>query len=319
MIPVGLFGGGPFTFTVVTATTLADSALWLGAASSGSSIIVAGYNGLNGRINRSTNNGQTWSTITPPTNIINGSVAFGNGAYVVAGPAANPSGVSGNVQVSTDNGLTFSAVLATTGTGNAAQSVIFDGTRFLLIEQAGASDKIAFSTNGTTWSQTAALTPQVGGNGRLAFTGTTYIIQGAAVGSTTSGICTSNPTVGTNWTTTTAPATALEFTIAGNGVFMCGGANTATYYTSANGSTWTTRTLPATTTGTPGFANGFFWFKAVTTNVIWFSADGVNWTSTGLGNASPGRTRTWFGNEITLLQIGTTTADGVTNAGSYTT
>lgn len=320
MIPVGLLNaGGEFTVAGFTTFTLTNSAIVYDVEKGSTNYVATGYSGTlsspTNQVNRSSD-GITWTLTTMPFTTAWGSIAYGNGTFVACSRPGNSSaGVNG--AYSTDDGVTWTSVAIASGGG--AESVIWDGTRFLAIEQNGANDKVCFSTNGTSWSRTANLSQQVGSGAQLAFLGTTYILLGWQVGSTTAGVCTSDPTSAANWSNATAPSTSLAYALGGLGVFVTGQANSATYYTSTNGTTWTTRTLPATATGVIGLANGFYWFKAVTTNTVYYSTDGINWTSTGFSAANPGRTYAWGGNAVNLVQLGTTTSDSTTNSGSYST
>ncbi|CAB4149626.1 hypothetical protein UFOVP545_13 [uncultured Caudovirales phage] len=317
MIPVGLLNaGGVFTVSSFVSFNMANNNIWSGMATSGSSIVAVGYSGSNGYINRSTDNGQNWTNITPSLNIVLGSVAYANGVYVVAGDYGNSTS-NGQLMVSSDNGLTFTTVTISGAGSPDIRSVMWDGTKFLAVLNGGAgSNAILSSTNGTSWTQSGAIATL---GSRLSKNGTIFVaITPTGSGSpSTQAICTSDPTVNTNWTTFSYPSNIADYNLAGNGIFVTGKINDVSYLTSTNGTAWTSRTLPATPTGVLGFANGFFWFKAVTTNIVYYSIDGINWTSTGAAAAQPPRTRVWFGNEITLLQTGTTLGDLGQFPGSY--
>ena len=318
MIPVGLLNaGGVFSASSFNSMSMGSS-IWNGIATSGSSIVAVGRAGSTiASISRSTNNGQTWSTITPSLAVGLGSVAYGAGYYIAAGDYDN-SGSNGALMGSSDNGLTFTTQTLIPSSTIDIRSVIWDGSRFLAAAVGGGNARFVLSSsNGTTWTQSTDINNGNFGS-RILQNGTTFLAMGDTGGSPSNHmVCTSDPTVNTNWSSFSFPGSGTQYTATGLGLFLAGNRNSATYYTSTSGTSWTTRTLPATATGGLGFANGFFWFKAVTTNVVYYSIDGINWTSTGLSAAEPGRTRIWFGNEITLLQAGSTTADGATTSGSY--
>ena len=123
---------------------------------------------------------------------------------------------------------------------------IWDGTRFLFPTNNTGATGLFFSTNidATTWSSI-----DVGSGGFfIAFDGSsTYIVGNAAQG-TSGRICTSDPTVATNWTSITFPSNGIWIDAAyGNGIWVAIRAGVGDYATSTNGTTWTARTLPSST------------------------------------------------------------------------
>lgn len=317
MIPVGLLNaGGVFSPGAFNNTTLATSAEWFGLANSGQTIVASGRVTPNSAINRSTNGGSTWASITASTSKVLSFIAYGNSRYVVSHLGGSVGGSSNLIGYSTNDGATFTETAA--AASGSVMSVIHDGTRFIgFLYTNSTTRSMTYSTDAVTWTQTANISMSLGNQIRLAQLGTTYVLLPLVNATSVGAICTSDPTVNTNWTSMTAPSQSLTFCVAGNSLFVAGAGDSATYWTSANGSTWTSRTLPATSIGYIGFANEYFWFKAVTTNVVYYSLDGINWTSTGLNTAQPGKALAWNGNGVTLVQVGQTTGGSATNLGSY--
>jgi hypothetical protein len=317
MIPVGLLNaGGVFSPGAFNNTTLATSAEWFGLANSGQTIVASGRATPNSAINRSTNGGSTWASITASTSKVLGNIAYGNSRYVVSHLGNAAGGSSNLIGYSTNDGATFTETAG--AASGSVMSVIHDGTRFIGYHYTNTTTRaITYSTDAVTWTQSSNLSSNYGNQIKVAQSGTTYVLVPIRNATTTGAICTSDPTVAANWSSMTAPNNNLDYVITGNSLFLVGVGDSATYWTSANGSTWTSRTLPATPTGYIGFANEYFWFKAVTTNVVYYSLDGINWTSTGLNTAQPGKSLAWNGNGSTLIQVGQTTGGSATNLGSF--
>lgn len=317
MIPVGLLNaGGVFAPSAFNNTTLSTSANWLGIANSGSTFVASAGQVPNSALSRSTNGGATWTSVTASNTKQLASITYGNSRFVASFYGNTSGGASSVISLSTNDGVSFSDQTAS-ATGN-VMSVIYDGTRFLGYNYVSSTDRrITSSTDGVTWTQSGIIGQNVGSQARLTQLGTTFIVLPMFNSTSVGSICTSDPTVNTNWSSMTAPIQTLNFCVSGNSLFIAGAGDSATYYTSANGSTWTSRTLPATSTGYIGFANEYFWFKAVTTNVVYYSLDGINWTSTGLNTAQPGKSLAWNGNGVTLIQVGQTSGGSATNLGSY--
>jgi hypothetical protein len=121
--------------------THAGTSLGAGDVTFGNNTFVAV--GSSGSIERSTDNGTNWASVTSGTNKNLFGVTFGNNTFVAVGE-------DGNILRSTDNGSSWdNATISIDLTGNRLRGVTFGNNRFV---GAGDNGKIVRSTdNGTNW------------------------------------------------------------------------------------------------------------------------------------------------------------------------
>ena len=231
------------------------------------------------------NDGISWTAGTLPSNTGISAAAYnGTTLLIVSGYFSSVS----DAAWTTTNGTTWTARDTGTASANRHTSAIWDGTRFLVTGTNGSAN-LRHSTDGATWAEINIS----GDMNDVAFNGTsTYIAQThLATTGTKSGayICTSNPTVATNWSSFTFPSSQRwSRTIFGNGVWIAFANNSTSYATSNNGTTWTARSLAtgeefgdssngASNRNKPLFHEGLFyyWSKGLK---LFSSFDGITWT-----------------------------------------
>jgi len=298
-------GAPPTTWTAVTQNALIQN---IGGITYGNNRFIA-FSGANMAWSQ---NGETWTAVNSLFNIfgfdnIQG-ITYGNDRFVAVGG-------SGIMAWST-NGTTWTAVTAGTGTiditdpgnstfgANSIRGITYGNDRFVAVGQQG---RMAWSTNGETWT---AVTGGTGtGSGNLADPGNSTFganqINGIAFGNGTF-VAVGNSgrmawsTDGVTWTAVTAAdntfnvlnSNAIRGITYGNGRFVAIGQHGRMAW-STNGTTWTAVT-PGTGTATitdPGnstfgqngingitYGNGRFVAAGDNGRMAW-SEDGENWTA----------------------------------------
>lgn len=248
------------------------------AASDSINWIATGSSDTTRTINRSIDDGITWSNagITGDFNGIGEGVAYGNGKWVAVG--SNFPQDSNTIKVSTD-GLTWTNATGTlfTSSGN---SVAYNGSLWIAVGSGG--NTILKSTNGTSWSPVSS--GQFSSYGKKVFwDGSRWI----ALGNGPSSILIS--TDGNTWSSTgvTGQFSNYGWGIDYNGSkYIAAGWNTTNtnpILSSTDCLTWTPVTLPATpfNIGSSVLWDGTHWFATSTiggTYRIVSSTDGVTWT-----------------------------------------
>jgi hypothetical protein len=162
-------------------------------------------------IYRSTDNGETWTSV-PPIGYWSGKT-FGNGTFVIVG--------YDQIAYSTTDGLTWNSI---SFPGSFWNGVTFGNGTFVAV----GNNQIAYSTNGYTWTVNNYFSNDFKdvafGNGTFV----TFATNNSIARSTTNGH---------TWTIT--PDYNFFYTITfGNGIFILGGYN-ITAYSNDNGQTWT--------------------------------------------------------------------------------
>lgn len=261
-------------------------------------------------------NGETWSYVAAPLGDAQ-SIAQ-NGSIIVM--------ASGQNFFSSTDGITWTQRTGTTA--GEIHRMFWDGSRFLATSwyTAQSSPTIYFSSAGTTWSGLSpfgsgltnvyCIALQHNGSG-------TYIATRS--GSTTAArICTSDPTVASNWSAITMPSTGVWAGLAfGNSTWVATRAGSTAYGTSTNGTTWTARTLPSnfseSTANLPKitFANGKFYYYYQ--DFVYSSADGITWEAESINGNTLDMVGSWIYDGSKLRGFGgdTITAAGGSNADRF--
>ena len=215
---------------------------------------------------------------------------------------------------------TFSATYPTISPNTGWIKIAYGNSVFVVTSQ-GPNTNAAYSSDGTTWSNSSTANGNWYG---LAFGAGTFVTvsQGLGGTGTTNAATTTN---GVTWTTRTLPSTQMWNAVAfGNSTFVAisnapsNVAGTAAA-TSADGITWTARTFPVSS-GFPAiaFGNGVFVAQSGNwlSNLIYTSTDGITWTPRPQANpVNPYPIDLSFGNGIFVAtgSYGTlyTSLDGV--------
>ena len=301
---------GAFTFTGLAngAYTLTPSMTGYTFTPASQSVTVAGANvtGVAFTDTASTPAGMTW---TPRDSGIYttglGSIAYGNGTYVVTGGGSSSSSVYPPVLLTSPDGITWtnraSALAGFTSTGDfdLARVAFGNGTFVVAGTSYQSSNFVPFlltSPDGMTWTQ-VPVSFQPSPNlaiGFVSFVDGQFILstQYALSGTTNvDGTLLMTSPNGTTWTTRDAgfgsasTGPLLNSVAFGNGILVAAGNTLTTAYTSVStdgGTTWTAHTLgPITTTDNVKvlFANSQFIQLGSLGSSLATSPDGVTWTS----------------------------------------
>lgn len=201
---------------------------------------------------RSTNNGLSWSLVASPLAGSWYGVAFGNGVFVMVGK--NTFGF-GSQALSTDNGLTWTTVASPLSIGYSWYSAAFGNNTFVMVDN-GTGYQARSTNNGVTWTIAATTIP--GSWQGVAFGNSVFVI----VGNNVQGRSTND---GVTWTSVASPLSGNWQGVAfGNGVFIMGSKNTVGAGSIArstdNGLTWSIVSTPISDSnwGSITFANNVF-------------------------------------------------------------
>ncbi len=216
--------------------------------------------------------GSSWAQASAPFTIPSGSIAFGNGTFVIAGDGSSPYLTTGTVATSTD-GINWTATDTSITPG--FQGIAFGNGLFVTRTRFGGTHvTMAYSADGINWSTSQILNYH-----------TNLISYGPYFGGgqfiyhdSTNRIPYSN---GTTWTPNTRSVSALSVMIYGNGTFINTGTSTNQVSYSSDGINWSSSTLPVSgnwSTMTAG--DGIFVGIAYGTNQAAYSTDGgATWNS----------------------------------------
>ena len=253
--------------------------------------------------------GQTWQT--------QGSLGTPASAWtsVVYGPSAGRwvavmSGTGSGSAYSTD-GITWLTGTTTLGTGTWA--LCFGANKFLAV--CTASQTVATSTDGNTWTLTALALPSASTWASVAW-GSIGIFVAIAAGGTIA----ASSTDGITWVARTLPASAAWTSVTwGNGRFVAIASGGATAAYSLDGISWYASSLPTATTWTSvGYGQGHFMAVASGTSSAATSPDGLTWTPRIIAASATWKAVT-FGNP-TMVPTWCTVSNGssttTTNSGA---
>lgn len=221
---------------------------------------VAVDNGRN--VYQSTNSGGSWSfsTNTLYLHTVNGTVAAGNGLFVICIP-----GISTNdVLYSTDNGANWTS--ATSGAGGVAKTLWFAGGVFFIV---GLNGLLYTSTNGISWTNRSIVTTDD-------FYGVAYGAGKWVIGTNQNFVYTATSLASWTQHATPAPIAVIAY---GNGLFV--GTDGADFYKSSNGSTWTLGYAAGDSLNPSiAFFDGAFWATRSGSSAyeVIVSTDAVTWT-----------------------------------------
>lgn len=214
---------------------------------------------------------------------------------------------------------TFSATYPTISPNTGWIKIAYGNSVFVVTSQ-GPNTNAAYSSDGTTWSNSSTANGNWYG---LAFGAGTFVTvsQGLGGTGTTNAATTTN---GVTWTTRTLPSTQMWNAVAfGNSTFVAisnapsNVAGTAAA-TSADGITWTARTLPSSAMWYAiTYGNGVF-VALSKGSAAATSPDGITWTARTFP-VSSGFPAIAFGNGVFVAQSGNwlsnliyTSTDGIT-------
>ncbi len=296
-------------------TSTLTSGTWTSVVHDGTKFVAVGYTGSAGIYATSTN-GTSWTNSTLPT--VNStfeytSVAYNGTNQYVAIIGGN--GGTRNIAFSSD-ATSWTGQLNALSANGFWKEVIWAGDRYVAIR--GDSASVNYSTNGTTWTNSAV----TGGSSEISaaaygtISGVNYIVTvaGYSTGSQSSSYSTNGAVT---WTSANSlPSSDIWADVAfGNGRFVtvAGGtvATTTKAAFSTNGTTWTAATLPGAAARWHRIVFGGSGFTAFAYNSdrTAYSVDGNTWVE-GPAQAA---TRNWNtaaygGTKLVSLATGTTIA-----------
>lgn len=218
------------------------------------------------------NDGITWNAGTYPSAMTPRAAAGNNSSVVLMGNNAST--------FYTTNGTTWTSF--ETGTSSIRVEGIWDGTRYIFVDNLGVLLVSSIGTSGT-WTSFQTGT----GSSAIGFDGvSTYISTSGATFSFNIVRNNTDITDSNAWSTVSLPSTGYWTSIKHNGsIWVAARAGSTAYATSTNGLTWTARTLTgamssSTTSGIRPkmgiFKNKFYY--STQGGVVYESQDGINWT-----------------------------------------
>ena len=170
---LGLIKNSPGTFNTFSAITMASSApsteSWSSIAEGENGVAVAISNGTTGnRFARTTNGGQTWTSVFVPINVGYWcKIVYGNGIFVALNGR-------GTVVYSTDGGATWgSSALTIADAGSAWVDIAFGGGYFVAIRN--GTTVTNRSTNGISWSVAGTPAAAFSSLSKIAFGNGTFV------------------------------------------------------------------------------------------------------------------------------------------------
>jgi hypothetical protein len=199
-------------------------------------------------------------------------MGYKSGIFVAIGGSSDS-----NVAQSSTDGITWTA--RTMPLSLRWQSIATDDSRFVVTPRhqgpPNNTTAIAYSDNGTTWTQASVPSARWYGIG---YGNGLWVITPLASDTNSSTNIYATSTNGTSWTERTISRQVARKNVAyGNAIWVMGGGSSY-YWTSTNGTSWTERTWTVTSEEGLAFVNGQFIAPPNGSTAYWTSTNGTSWT-----------------------------------------